>query len=80
MVLDKKLFLLDRIEYYEDGKLVRKQNRYAPKSDVAIPYYTKVVFTDVGSGHKPAILMLEQKLNIDLPNKLFTKRSLIRGL
>jgi len=78
--LDKKLFLLDRIEYYEDGKLVRKQNRYAPKSDVAIPYYTKVVFTDVGSGHKTAILMLEQKLNIDLPNKLFTKRSLIRGL
>ena len=78
--LDKTIFLLDRIEYYEDGRLVRKQNRYAPKTDLALPYYTKVVFTDVGSGHKTAILMLEQKVNVQLPNKLFTKRSLIRGL
>jgi outer membrane lipoprotein-sorting protein len=78
--LDKKWFLLDRVEYFEGSRVVKTQARYAPKREGDVAYYTKVVFTDVASGHKTAILMLSQKINVDLPDSLFTKRSLVRGL
>ena len=78
--LDKKWFLLDRVEYFEDTRLVKTQKRYAPKQDGDVAYYSKVVFTDVASGHKTAIIMLSQKINMHLPDSLFTKRSLVRGL
>lgn len=80
--IDKKLMLMDYIEYYdENGKHLKTQERDTPK-DLGNGYvlYTHLKLTDAATKHVTENFVTEEKCNIDMPDDTFTKRWLTRSL
>jgi len=77
--VSKKQGMIDRIEYLEDGKAVKLQER----SDFAVldnvPTFKTIKVSRPGNSGNTVLNMLSQKIGDDIPNKVFTKRSLVRG-
>jgi outer membrane lipoprotein-sorting protein len=77
--VDAKHAMIDRIEYLEDGKAMKLQER----SDFAVidgvPTYKTITVSRPGNRGSTALKMLTQKIGEDIPNGVFTKRSLVRG-
>ena len=80
--IDKKLILIDYIEYYDDnGKYVKLQQRFDPKVfGGGFLMYSRVVMTDAATKHTTENLVLEEKINQNIPDDNFTKRWLVRSL
>ena len=77
--VSKKHGMIDRIEYIEDGKTVKLQER----SDFAVldkvPTFKTIKVSRPGNSGHTVLKMLTQKIGEDIPNSVFTKRSLVRG-
>jgi len=77
--VSKKDVLIDSIEYWDGGKAVKVQKRTDFFMDGNVPSYRRIHVTTVATGHSTTLDMLEQKIGEAIPNRMFTKRSLIRG-
>jgi hypothetical protein len=77
--VDKKAALVDRIEYWEGNKKVREQVRNVFTEEGGAPTWKSIAMTDVGTGLSTSLEMLEQKIGDDIPDNIFSKRSLVRG-
>ncbi|MBT9555911.1 MAG: outer membrane lipoprotein-sorting protein [Myxococcales bacterium] len=77
--VDKKAALVDHIEYWEGGKKVREQVRNVFTEEGGAPTWKSIAMTDVGTGLSTSLEMLEQKIGDDIPDNIFSKRSLVRG-
>jgi len=77
--VNKKHALIEVIEYWDGGKKEKEQTRtdFGLVSD--IPTWKTITMTDVATGHKTTLNMLKQSIGEDIPDKVFTKRSLVRG-
>jgi outer membrane lipoprotein-sorting protein len=79
--IDKKLQLIDVIEYFDGGKKSKTQARFQPTlfSGATVESYRKIVVTDHKSGHKTEMFVESQRVGDEIPNKVFKKRNLVRG-
>lgn len=77
--VDKEWALIETIEYYDGGKHVKTQQRGNPAMDGKIPHYKLITVTDLASKHKTELHMLTQVIGDDIPDSVFSKRSLVRG-
>ena len=79
--VDKKLQLIDIIEYMENGATTKTQVRTQPTKSggATVESYRKIVVTDIKSGHKTELFVESQRVGDDIPNKVFKKRNLVRG-
>lgn len=77
--VDKKHALIDTIEYYDGKRLVKTQTRTQFVVIDKVPTYKIITVKDAASGHRTILTMLSQKIGQDIPNKTFSKRSLVRG-
>lgn len=77
--VNKKDALIDVIEYYDGARKVKTQSRNTFVVLDKVPTYKQIVVQDAATGHKTILDMQSQKIGQDIPNKVFTKRSLVRG-
>jgi hypothetical protein len=79
--VDKKLQLIDLIEYFDGGKKTKSQARFQPTlfGGATVESYRKIVVTDHKSGHKTEMFVESQRVGDEIPNKVFKKRNLVRG-
>ncbi|MFT5430217.1 MAG: outer membrane lipoprotein-sorting protein [Myxococcota bacterium] len=77
--VDAKHAMIDRIEYLEDGKMVKLQERTDFAVIDGVPTYKTITVSRPGNRGSTALKMLTQKIGDDIPNRVFTKRSLVRG-
>ncbi len=77
--VNKKDAMIQSIEYYDGGKLVKTQKRTKFGVIDGTPVYQKIEMVDAKTGHKTVLEMLMQKIGEDIPDKFFSKRTLIRG-
>ena len=75
--VNKKHALVEVVEYWDGGKREKTQRR----TDFAVmggaPTW-KTITMESADGLKTVLSMESQEINIDIPNKVFTKRSLVR--
>ncbi len=77
--VNKKDAMIDQIQYFDGSRKVKTQQRTQFAVLDKVPTYQHIVVEDEASKHKTVLKMLSQKIGEDIPNKIFTKRSLIRG-
>ena len=77
--VDKKLVMFDRVEYFDGKKKVKIQERYRPEVLDGWRAYRKIVMKDLATRHQTTIFMESQKINDEIPDSVYKKRSLIRG-
>lgn len=77
--VNKKHALIEVIEYWDSGKKIKEQTRTDFGLVSNIPTWKTITMTDVASGHKTTLNMLKQAIGEEIPDKVFTKRSLVRG-
>ena len=77
--VNKKHALIEVIEYWDGGKKVKEQTRTDFGLVSNIPTWKTITMKDVATGHKTTLNMLKQAIGEDIPDKIFTKRSLVRG-
>ena len=77
--INKKQAMVDRIEYFDGGKKVKEQIREEWAVLDGAPTYKKITVRDVATGHATTLEMKSQKIGEKLSNKMFSKRSLVRG-
>ncbi|MFA5625689.1 MAG: outer membrane lipoprotein-sorting protein [Bradymonadales bacterium] len=80
--IDRKLILIDYIEYYDDNnKYVKLQQRYAPKvMGGGYLMYTHLKLTDIKTKHQTENFVEEEKINQKISDDTFSKRWLVRSL
>lgn len=77
--VDKTTRMIDQIEYLEGGKVKRVQTRSGFATLDGVPTYQKVEMKTMSDGLTTTIEMLEQKIGMSLPDKMFKKKALVRG-
>ena len=77
--LSKKDAMINLIEYFDGDRKVKTQERSNHGEMGGVSTYQKIVMTDQASGHQTIVEMLEQTVGDDIPNQVFSKRSLVRG-
>lgn len=77
--IDKKAALVDIIEYWDGGKKVREQTRKTFTQEGGAPTWKEITMTDIATGHNTTLEMLDQKVGEDIPDDVFSKRTLVRG-
>lgn len=75
---DKERFLTRQIDYYEEGELLKRLKTYDIKEIDGHWYAMKMVMTDVQAGGETVLQTLEIRLDVDLPDEIFTTRNLKR--
>ena len=79
MRVSKKTAMIDTIEYVDAGKVKKIQTRKRFGVVDGTPVYQEILMETQATGHQTTLDMLEQKIGEELPDNLFSKRSLIRG-
>lgn len=79
LVVDKKLFMIQQIEYVEDGEVKKVQERTQFSTEGGAPVWKHVVMVTKASGHSTTLEMKSQIVGEDIPDKVFSKRTLVRG-
>ena len=79
LVVDTKLFMIKQIDYVEDGETKKVQTRTQFSTDGGAPVWKHVVMTTRSSGHSTTLEMKSQVIGEDIPDKIFSKRTLVRG-
>ncbi len=80
--LDKKLMMMDYLEYYDESlSLLKTQYRMEPK-DLGNGYllYTHVKLVDAATKHQTENFVDKELINQNIPDETFTKRWLVRSL
>ncbi len=77
--LSKKTLMVDRVEYLDEGKVVRTQDRTDFEMMDGVPTYRTVTMVDTGSKLKTVLHIESQKIGGDIDDALFKKRNLVRG-
>lgn len=75
---DKERFLTVRIDYYEDGELLKRLKCYDVKKIDGHWYQMKLVMADLQEGGETVMETTEIKFDIDLDDKIFTTGNLKR--
>ncbi|MEC8023460.1 MAG: outer membrane lipoprotein-sorting protein [Myxococcota bacterium] len=76
--INKKHALIEVVEYWDAGKKVKTQHRTNFTVVGGAPTWKTIIMSSEG-GLKTRLEMLSQKINEPIPNKVFSKRSLVRG-
>jgi hypothetical protein len=80
--LDRSRIMIDHLEFLENGKVVKIQERSDPKVMAAgHTLYNRVVMRTVASGHWTETVVLDEKINTGVNPKIFRqkKKWLLRG-
>ncbi len=77
--ISTKTAMAEVIEYYEGGELARVQTRSGFEVLGGVPTYRDIEMKSVDTGLVTELHVLEQEIGLDLPDKMFKKRYLIRG-
>ena len=81
--LNKGHMMFDRIEYQSGGRAGLSVVKVQERSNFAVldnaPVYQHVVVTTSATGHQTTVDMLSQRIGEEISNRVFTKRSLVRG-
>ncbi|MFT7624927.1 MAG: outer membrane lipoprotein-sorting protein [Myxococcota bacterium] len=77
--INKKDAMIQNIEYFDGGKVVKVQSRSNFGVVDGVPVYQTIKMLDKSSGHSTTLKMLTQKIGENIPDKFFSKRTLIRG-
>jgi outer membrane lipoprotein-sorting protein len=77
LTIDKGNYLIAVIEYFSGGKPVRRQTRAVLKTfPGTLPTPTVITMQDLTKAHKTTMVMDEMKVNLGLPDNVFTKQAL----
>lgn len=71
--------MIDQLEYLEGGTVIKIQRRSDFVTLDNVPVYRTIEMETVATGHKTTLSILSQKIGEDIPNSVFTKRTLVRG-
>ena len=78
--IDKANITIDKIEYFENGKALKTQERFGlVKGNAGNPHYTKLIMKNADTGHYTQTDVLDLKVNQNVSDKIFSKRWLVRG-
>lgn len=78
--VDKEELLIPRIEYYENGKHLKTQERTGVVTgNAGNRHYSKIVMKEASGGHSTEIEVLDMKVNTGVSDNIFSKRWLVRG-
>ena len=75
---DKEKFLSLRIDYYEDGELLKRLRCSDVRRVDGHWYAMRLVMTNLQEGGETVIETAEIKFDVDLPDDVFTTRNLKR--
>jgi outer membrane lipoprotein-sorting protein len=75
---DKDKFITTRIDYYEDGELLKRLRSYNIKKIDGRWYPMKLAMTNLQEGGETVMETVEIKLGLDLDDEIFTTRNLKR--
>lgn len=76
---DTKTWLAEKIEYFDDGKLVKTETRWNPKEFGGKLMQMRVLMVDERTKHQTSVEVNDVEVEVSLPKSKFTKRGLIRG-
>lgn len=78
--IDKAEILIPHIEYYDNGKHLKTQERTkVVTGNIGNRHYTSIFMKDASGTHSTEVQVLEFKVNADVSEKIFSKRWLVRG-
>lgn len=75
---EKGKFVTRRIDYFEDGELLKRMKTYEVKEIDGHWYSMRIVMSDLQEGGETAMETVEIKFDVELPDELFTTGNLKR--